>query len=821
MQPHMTSTTDWPTIEALFDAAWDVPAQQREAWLRGSGKPAAIIDEVLRLLAAADASDEFLAPTRHPEAASPTPALSPGEVAGAWRVAGLLGRGGMGEVYEVERADGQYGQRAALKRIARVDAGDWARFHNERRIVALLDHPGIARMIDGGLLGDGQPYMVMEYVDGLPIHQWCEQRQASPRERIALVLQACEAVAHAHARLVVHRDIKPSNLLVDGDGRVRLIDFGVATLSGQGEDNGERAPLSLGYAAPEQLAGGEVGVAADIHGMAAVLYRLLCGHAPHARDEPPTALLAMRAAQANVPRLREAAATSPITADKRLLLDLDAVLAMAMARDPAQRYRSMDALADDLSRALRGAPVAARNGEPRYRFWRFLHTHRWAATGASVTVLALAVGLGMALFQAREAGRQRDEALREKARLEAVQQAVFHMFRSAGEMQGSDATAGEVLDHAAQRVVDSFARDPAEGAPVLHTLGELYFMLNDYPAAEPLLQRLADGDPKVVDPSLVAVARYDLAQVALRGGDAKRATALLAQARAFWTSEPARWQSRLIDSLMLEARLRQQDGDADGAIALLQRGLAQRIALDGAHGRETGVFHNNLGVALFGLGRLDEARNAFRAASEVWRVARLQQSTDALNTLNNWGSLELSAGKAEVATPLLEQAVSLRRQLYGPSAATAALLNNYGKLLLQTERAGEALPLLAEAAAMGSQFAGVGSMHHVAALSGVAEAQLLLGNPDRAEVTAREALAAADQHLGAGHPGGAAPRLALVRIHLARDEHAPVAALLDAVDAMAAAAGPAGQRIAAQSASLRAKISPAPSPAPGTTTRAP
>ena len=154
----------------------------------------------------------------------------------------------------------------------------------------------------------------------------------------------------------------------------------------------------------------------------------------------------MRSANSIAPRLRDAAASSPIKADQRLLLDLDAVLAMAMARDPAARYRSMDAFADDLGRALRGAPVAARDGEPRYRFWRFLHAHRWAATGATVTVMALAIGLGIALLQAREAGLQRDEALREKARLEAVQQAVFHMFRSAGEMQGSEATAGDVLD---------------------------------------------------------------------------------------------------------------------------------------------------------------------------------------------------------------------------------------------------------------------------------------------------------------------------------------------------------------------------------------
>ena len=308
---------------------------------------------------------------------------------------------------------------------------------------------------------------------------------------------------------------------------------------------------------------------------------------------------------------------------------------------------------------------------------------------------------------------------------------------------------------------------------------------------------------------------------ALRNGDAARAGALLAQAQAFWRGDAVRWRSRLIDSRLLEAQLLQRGGRAEDAIALLQGALRERIVHSGAQHRETGIFHNNLGVALFGLGRHDDARASFRAAAAVWRAAKLEKSPDALNTLNNWGSLELSAGKPEVAAPLLEQAVTLRRQLYGPSAATAALLNNYGKLLLQTGRAGEALPLLAEAAAMGAQFAGTGSMHHVAALSGVAEAQLALGDAGRAEITAREALAAADQHLGSRHPGGAAPRLALARIHLARNEHAPVAALLDTIDAMAKAAGPAGQRIATQSASLRAQLSPAPAPAPGTTTRAP
>src|SRR5690606_5540338 len=313
-------------------------------------------------------------------------------------------------------------------------------------------------------------------------------------------------------------------------------------------------------------------------------------------------------------------------------------------------------------------------------------------------------------------------------------------------------------------------------------------------------------EPARVDPSLPAIGRYDLAQVAVRSAEAARAGELLAQAQGFCRADARRSRSRLLDSRLLEAQLLQRQGKADDAIGLLRQGLAERIALDGPHDHEAGVFQNNLGVALFGLGRGDEAREAFRGASEVWRVAGLEDTPDALNTLNNWGAMELAANRIEDAQPLLEKALALRRRLYGPSAATAALLNNYGKLLLQGGRAAEALPLLVEAASMGARFAGVGSMHHVAALSGVADVQLLAGETASAEKTAREALVAGDRRLGHGHPGTASPRLALARVHAARGEGRHALALLDEVDAIATSAGPAGQRLMAQSAQLRGQL---------------
>lgn len=818
----MTGNADWRRVEALFDAAWERPEGERRAWLDAQEATPEERAQAWGLLRAAAAADGFLEDAA--VAVAPVMRLSPGDRAGAWRVLRPLGRGGMGEVHEVERDDGQYRQRAALKCIAEADARAWERFGAERRLLARLEHPGIARLIDGGLLPDGHPFMVMEHVEGEPIDRWCERQGADLRRRVALVREACDALAHAHARLVVHGDLSPANLLVDEQGRVRLIDFGVARLAGAAEEAAGVAPMSLDYAAPEQARGEPVGTATDVHGLAAVLFQLVAGRPP--RDfrgaSVPMALARLRC-EAPDPLAPLAAARWPGGgATAALRADLDAILARALEPDPRARYPGIRAFARDLDAALARDVVDARLGEPRHRLHRRLHRHRWAIAAGTAVLASLGGGLGIALWQAHEATLQRDQALREQARLEAVQQAVFLMFRGAGELKGSDATAADVLDLAAQRVQDEFARDPGEGAPVLHALGELYFLLNDYEAAAPLLERLAGSESEGVDAALVAAGRYDLAQVRLRTGDADGARTLLAEAQAFWQAEPDRWRSRLVDSRLLEAQLLRQAGDAEGALALLHAALAERIAISGERHRETGVFRNNLGVALFGLGRLDEAREAFAAADATWRATGLEQSPDALNTLNNWGAVEVTAGRLDAAEPLLARAVELRRRNYGPSAATAALLSNYGKLRLQRGDAEGALPLLLEASAMAEQFGGAGSLGHVAALAGVAEARLALSQPVAAEVAATGALSAARRTLGLRHPGTAVAALAMARVLAEKDRPDEAAALLEEAESIAAAAGPGGARLLAQAAQVRERYSlPGPAPAPGTATPSP
>ncbi len=787
----MDERDSWQQIEALFDAAWEQPGHARERWLREQPVPEPVLARVLSLLVSAQASSGFLEPAAAVDHAGSGDAatreqanslLQTGDHAGPWRVLRRIGCGGMGEVYEVERDDGQFVQRAALKLITTADAAAWSRFQAERQILATLEHPGIARVIDGGLLSSDRPYMVMEYVDGEAIDRYAERVGLSLSQRVSIVREIGQALAHAHGRLVVHSDLKPGNILVDSAGRARLIDFGIAHLVEEGRDGSGQTHFSPDYAAPEQILAGAVTTATDVYGLAAVLYRLVAG-VPLRRTSGLPAAVALARAVNTAPLPVSAAGGNErwrkLAGERVLLADVDAILVKALAIDRQARYASVEALCADLERAQQHQPVLARDHQRGYLLTRWLHRNRWSIAAVAAVIVSLMVGLGAALWQGREAARQRDEAVRERARLEAIQQAVFHMFRSAGETRGSQATASEVLDSAAQRIQDEFARDTAAGAPTLHALGELYFLLNDYQAAVPLLRRLVEQSDTAMDPAIVASARFDLAQAALRQGDAASSRQALVQAQAYWRSDSTRWQSRLLESRLLEAQLLRQDGDIDAAIALLRESLSERIALSGESNRETGVLQNNLGVMLFGSGRHDEARQALMAARSTWQASGLEHSPDALNTLNNWAALEVTVGRLAEAEPLFAEAVALRRTNFGPSAATAALLNNYGKLLIALGRGADAVGVLEESVELGQRYAGTGSTLHIAALSGLAEARLAGGRMAAAEQDAELALRTARDHLGTAHPLVAAAGVILAQVRSEQGRLAEAADLLD------------------------------------------
>lgn len=734
---------DWPQVEALLDAALELSPQERGVFVREQTSDPALIAEVLSLLDYAGSSEQFLEP---PLAAGVDSLMPVGARLGAWRIDAVIGRGGMGTVYRVHRADGLYEQEAALKLMQPLAPEHWALFESERQFLARLEHPGIARLLDGGGGPDGRPWMVMEYANGAAIDVWARRNEAAPRDIVAKVLQACEAMVHAHGKLIVHRDIKPSNILIDDAGRARVIDFGVARLASG--DELRAAPLSLDYAAPELLAGEPATTASDVYGLAATLYALLAGRPPLALSGTPVQTAARRAAEELPLPLSARISKKQRSA---LIRDLDAVLDKALSKNPVDRYPSVDALREDLTRAFAGDAVSARLKERGYATGRFLLRRRWQVAAAAALVASLGLGLSASLWQAREARIERDTALREQARLEAVQQYLYFMLRDAADTAGgTETSAREILETAAGQVTDMFANDPARGGPVMHTLAELYLYLGDYEAAAPLLRRLVEAPE--IEPGVRAAAHYDLAQYHLRTADLDAAEALLGKAQAFWNEDATLWRRRLVDSRLVEARILRDRGEIERAIALLQAYLPERIRLSGAHHRHTGVFYNDLGVMLNAAGRREEAAASLRQALEVWRVAALDNSPDALNTLNNLAAIETLSGRPEAAEPLFREAVYLRTELYGASAATSALLNNYGKTLLRLGRAEDALPYLRQASDMALEHAGPGSLHYASAIAGVSEALSEAGEAEQSFEAAEAGYATVTGAVGEGRP---------------------------------------------------------------------
>ena len=415
---------DWPAISGLLDEALALPAAQRDEWLDARADVAPARRETLRRILSRQArvdSGAFLAAL--PALLDDAPAADVDEphaglLVGPYRLLAPLGEGGMSTVWRARRDDGQPAREIALKLPRWTWGGRFAeRLARERDIHATLAHPHIARLYDAGLDRAGRPWLAMELVEGLTIDAYCDQAGLGVPERIALLLQACDAVAHAHARLVVHRDLKPHNIVVARDGQVKLLDFGIAKLLA-GDDTGATAlteaagrALTRDFASPEQIRGEPLGVASDVYSLGVVAFVLLTGLPPYRLRRGSAAELEEAIASADVPRASDVV-DDPVRR-RPLRGDLDAILAKALRKTAAERYSSVEALADDLRRHLDGRPVAARPQRRGYLAGRFVARHRVAVGAAALVVLALATGLGVALRQTAIARQQ--QALAERA----------------------------------------------------------------------------------------------------------------------------------------------------------------------------------------------------------------------------------------------------------------------------------------------------------------------------------------------------------------------------------------------------------------------
>jgi len=504
---------DWPTISALFDQALDLPAGEREGWVETLPESVARFKPALAALLHDHArveTNDFLQKLPDIGTADDRSAstelydeIVPGTtIVGPYRILRLLGRGGMGTVWLAERTDGLIKRPVALK-LPHFGSGDShlaERFARERNILAGLTHPHIARLYDTGL-SKGRPYLALEYVEGVPIGAYCDARESSLRDRINLFLQVVNAVQYAHSQLVVHRDLKPSNVLVAADGQVRLLDFGIAKLVIDGEAAeteltqwGGRA-LTPNYASPEQIAGLPIGTASDVYSLGVILYELLTGELPYRlkrdsrgalEDAILTADPAQPSAQAFSAATARARATTPKKLADALRGDLDTIVLKALKKAPEERYATAQALAEDIERYVRGEPVRAQPDRTWYRTKKLILRNKFVAASAAGAFAALAIGLGMALWQARTA---RAEA----ARADQTKNFALSIFRSAETVRGGNVatTAVDLLLNAQRRVEVELKDKPDVAVELMTAIGESLASQSKLDQAAELLRKSA------------------------------------------------------------------------------------------------------------------------------------------------------------------------------------------------------------------------------------------------------------------------------------------------------------------------------------------
>jgi eukaryotic-like serine/threonine-protein kinase len=476
----MNPAARWSRVSSILSLALDLPEAQRTAFLAEAiRQEPALGTEVFALFEEMRQAEEFLeAPAATPLEAS---AGTEGSF-GPYRVVGELGEGGMGVVHLAERNDGQFTRRVAIKRVGNAAPGGdvLRRFRDERQILARLDHPNIARLLDAGLDGAGVPYLVMEHVEGVPVTSYCRERKLAVRQRLALFLKVCAAVQHAHQNLVIHRDIKPGNILVTPEGEPKLLDFGIArvlseTPGGDATRTMNRA-LTLDYASPEQVRGDAVTTASDVYSLGVLLYELLADTKPY-QVGARSLTEAVRLVCESVPP--PPSRVAPPERRSELAGDLDCIVGKAMEKAPADRYGSVAELAADLASHLDHLPVKARRPSFGYVARKFVRRHRAGATVAAAVLVLLAGGMAAVLWQARVAERERARAQR---RFEQVRQiahyVIFDLHDGIAKLTGSTELRRQMVERSLA-YLDSLAAEAAGDARLQMELAAAYSRLGE------------------------------------------------------------------------------------------------------------------------------------------------------------------------------------------------------------------------------------------------------------------------------------------------------------------------------------------------------
>lgn len=764
----------WRRIRELSEAAAALPAEQRRRWIESVENDADLCARALALIEEPDtnAADGGRIGRFDVDALAAAVDATVGRVAwsgcriGAWRLLDALGRGGMGEVWRAERIEGGFEQHAALKlmRIDRGDASYLARFEAERQILARLEHPHIAGLLDGGTLADGQPWLALEYVRGCDLIRHADRKRLGLRERIALFLDVCAAVAYAHRSLVVHRDLKPSNVMATEDGRVKLLDFGIAKLlpvaEGHAATDTAVAPLTPAYAAPEQLKREPVSTQTDVYALGLLLHELVTGVLPHCRSadpgaealveiltrEPPPASTALE--RNVVDPVERARIAGDRAADLDLLRrtlrgDLDAIIGKALRTHPADRYATVDALAADLVNHLERRPVSARRGSLRYRSGRFIARHRLAVALAGLLSLSLVAGITVVLMQSRAVVRERDRALSEEQRASAAlafQREIFRRARPAIHL-GKEPSASELLDLGERMLAENGGLDPSVRATLMEELSRSRGSLGGFEAAyrlglsaRALFESIGDRRGALrLDIHLAGLAHQ------LDRSDEARARIdhVLAAAPAGVLPPGELYAAWFQHGILIG-----NTGDVDGADQAIETALAlaraepslpEATVVAGMEVARAG-FLSTAGRAGEALARLEAAREHLSAS------AALDEASDHQLMGGEALALEL-LDRLDEAVQVIERRLELSRRIWGPNHHMVAdVLGHLARLRLKQHQYAAAIRSIEEALPIAHAVWGQPSSKVAYLLQTLALARLRGGDAEAALQAAAESL---------------------------------------------------------------------------------
>ncbi len=707
----MTPTERWQVVSELFNDTLELPPEERRGFLERSCDNEELLREVLDLLADEDrGGDGLLAGpyfSLHRTPAEPEPGT--GRLIGAYRLVRRLGHGGMGTVYLAERADGEFEQQVAIKLLhpSLVSEAVLRRFRSERQILAKLSHPNVAQLLDGGTTDDGLPYFVMEHVDGRPIDEHCNACALPIRERLGLFRALCAAVSFAHRNLVVHRDLKPGNVLVTPDGRVKLLDFGIAKLL-EGEQplaTGD-APMTPPYASPEQVRGEAVNTASDVYSLGVVLYELLTGRRPHEAKSPQGLARAICEEAPRRPSTGEVGerlrAEEPKRLRRLLAGDLDNVVLKAIRKEPERRFSSVEQLSEDVRRHLEGLPVLSRPDTVAYRTGKFVRRHRWGVAAAGLVALLVGAFTVSTAVQSARIARQYEEILRERDRARNVTGFLVDVLGTPDPRQakGATPTVREVLDDTARQLKTEMSKEPLIRAALLDAIGRVYLSLGLRAEARPPLEealKLRQAHLDAADPVL-AESLHNLAKWERADGQDEKAKELIQEAIAIQRSAFAADHRDLARGLNNLGSLLRHLGQLEDAETSAREALEMQRRLFGDDHIELAITLNNLARILVEKGQLDEAESSYRKSIDIRREVEGPDDPGLAKTLNNLAMLLVDRlNRPGEALPLYQESLRIRRKVYGAGhAGLVSTLNNLAVLLISLERPEEAQPLLDE-----------------------------------------------------------------------------------------------------------------------------